>query len=406
MERYEHSRTGVISLYEEQLKRGFGSLRFDSFLEDEFRASYRLTNFVKSRLVIAFALLIVVVMSVGHIASGSTSEHPVTAGIYGLGAMLLALVLTLAVSYARSPRLYTACLGLCALAIGIAGTTVDVQASLVGQGYYFAGQIGWVLMIWMMFGLLFVPAAILTAAVSIIYVVAAVYAGLAPEEIYFESFMLLNANFLGGYSCYKIEHGARQTYLESNILAQRAERDGLTGLYNRRAFDEYVERIWRQSRREGSQLTVMLVDIDRFKAFNDLYGHQAGDDALRRVACVIADSVQRPLDFAARFGGEEFALVLYGPADKLGRIPERLRESVQKLNIDHERGVDAKVLTVSVGVAIADPDTNRSLAGVIQMADEALYQAKENGRNRVVVNKTSTTSIETGKFRAHARAAG
>jgi diguanylate cyclase (GGDEF)-like protein len=219
-----------------------------------------------------------------------------------------------------------------------------------------------------------------------------------------ESFMLLNVNMLGGYSCYKIEFGARQAYLDSNILSERAERDGMTNLYNRRAFDEYMERVWRQSRREQSQLTVMLIDIDFFKPYNDMYGHQAGDDALKSVARVIADSIQRPLDLAARYGGEEFALVLYGPAtDYMLRMPEALRAAVENLGIEHKGGAhDDNLLTISVGVAVVFPESNRSLAGAIQMADEALYQAKEKGRNRVVINQTATTNIETGRFRARA----
>jgi diguanylate cyclase (GGDEF)-like protein len=407
MAQLEYGLKGAVSLYEEQLKRGFGSLRFDAFLEDEFRTTYRIANFMKSRLVIALALLIVSLLSVMHALSGPVESHPPSVANFGIAIMIAALLVTIGVSYMRSARLYPTCLAFCALAIGFAGTLIDVEASAIGQGYYFGGQIGWILIIWMMFGFLFVPAAVLAATVSIVYVLAAVLVGLQPAEIYFETFMLVNLNLLGGYSCYKIEYGARKTFLESNILAQHAERDGLTGLHNRRAFDEFIERIWRQSRREREQLTVMLIDIDNFKAFNDLYGHQAGDDALRQVANVIADSIQRPLDFAARFGGEEFALVLYGSAtDYRGQMPEKLRETIRDLGIEHEQGADTEVLTVSIGVAVSDPDTNRSLAGVIQMADEALYQAKEGGRNRVVVHKTATTPIETGKFRARARAAG
>jgi diguanylate cyclase (GGDEF)-like protein len=324
---------------------------------------------------------------------------------HGTLVMLPALLIAMAASYLPSKAFYTGCLAFCGLAIGIAGTVVDVQASAIGQGYYFAGQIGWILMIWTMFGLLFLPTAILCAAVSLIYVAVAVAVGLPSEEVFMEAFMLLNVNMLGGYSCYKIEFGARQAYLDSHIMSQRAERDGMTNLYNRRAFDEYLDRVWRQSRREQTPLTVMLIDIDHFKPYNDIYGHQAGDDALKSVARCIADSVQRPLDLAARYGGEEFALVLYGPAnDYMQQVPEQLRAAVENLGITHKGGAYNDRLTISIGVAVVFPESNRSMAGAIQMADEALYQAKENGRNRVVVNQTATTTIETGRFRARASA--
>jgi diguanylate cyclase (GGDEF)-like protein len=406
MEQTKHTRTGAISLYEDQLMRGFGSLRFVDFLEADFRSRYLRENFYKSRMVIGLSLVVVIVMAVLNFASGTNAEALPAMAKYGTLIMLPALLVTIVASYFENKAFYAACLAFCGLAIGIAGTIVDVQASAVGQGYYFAGQIGWILMIWTMFGLMFLPTAVLCASVSLIYIAVAIAAGLPAEEIFMESFMLLNVNMLGGYSCYKIEFGARQAYLDSHILSQRAERDGMTSLYNRRAFDEYMDRVWRQSRREDCQLTIMLIDIDHFKHYNDMYGHQAGDDALKAVARTIADSVQRPLDLAARYGGEEFALVLYGPAnDYVQLMPEQLRASVEKLQIEHKGGAsEDKVLTISIGVAVVYPDSNRSLAGAIQMADEALYQAKEAGRNQVVMNQTATTTIETGRFRARKRA--
>ncbi len=139
------------------------------------------------------------------------------------------------------------------------------------------------------------------------------------QEALFTAVMLVGANGIGALACFEFEAVSRRSFLESRRLNDLADRDGLTGLYNRRAYNNYMERIWRQSRRDEGQLTIMLIDIDHFKAFNDFYGHQAGDDALKRVAEVIAMGAQRPLDFAARFGGEEFALVLYGPAQDFGR---------------------------------------------------------------------------------------
>ncbi|MCP4511419.1 MAG: GGDEF domain-containing protein, partial [Fuerstiella sp.] len=152
--------------------------------------------------------------------------------------------------------------------------------------------------------------------------------------------------------------------------------------------------------RENVPITVMLIDIDHFKPYNDLYGHQAGDDALKQVANVISGGVQRPLDLAARYGGEEFVLVLYGPTSEfIMNLPERLRREVLSLGTVHEAATHTKFLTISVGVAVISPDNGRSMAGAIQMADEALYQAKEEGRNRVVINQSGNTEIETGRFR-------
>jgi diguanylate cyclase (GGDEF)-like protein len=392
-------RKGASSLYEDQLNAGFESLRFGDFLEEEFREAYLQENFQKARLVIGLALIVVVVVTLINIFTVSGAAPMM--GRFGMLLMTPMLFLTMLASYSGNRFIYHSLLSLSALVIGIAGAVVDVQASLAGQGYYFAGQIGWIFIIWSMLGLLFTAAAGLCAVVSMIYLACATYVGLAAEQVFFEGFMLLNVNLLGGYSCYKLEFATRRTFLESRILSQQAERDGLTGLYNRRAFDEYIERIWRQSRRENTPVTIMLIDIDHFKPYNDLYGHQAGDDGLKEVAGIIANSVQRPLDLAARYGGEEFALVLYGPADEfVSRLPEKLRHDVLGLGTVHEAATHTKFLSVSIGVAIMHPDSGRSLAGAIQMADEALYQAKEEGRNRVVVNLSGSTELETGRFRA------
>lgn len=392
-------RKGATSLYQDQLQKGFEFLRFNDFLEDEFRDQYLKDNFQKSRIVIALALVVVVILTLSSLYSNDSSTSMM--GRFGLTLMTPMLLLTLFASFSRNKLVFQWLPALCALVIGVAGSVVDVQASLAGQGYYFAGQIGWIFIIWSMLGLMFTTAAALCAVVSLIYIGCATYVGLPNEQVFFEAFMLLNVNLLGGYSCYKYEYATRRTFLESNLLGELVERDGLTGLYNRRAFDEQIDRAWRQARRENSALTVMLIDIDHFKTFNDMYGHQAGDDALKQVAGVIAEGVQRPLDFAARYGGEEFVLVLYGPAiDYIHDLPERMRKQVLSLDIIHAGAADERVLTISIGVAVISPDSGRSLGGAIQMADEALYQAKEEGRNRVVVNESCHAEFETGRFRS------
>ena len=260
--------------------------------KQRFREDYLRENFQKSRLVIGLALIVTIVFTVVNLYSDESAVPML--GRFGFSLMVPMLLITLFVSYSGQRFIYQSLLLLSALVIGVAGAVVDVQASLAGQGYYFAGQVGWIFIIWSMLGLLFTAAAGLCAVVSLIYIVCAAFVGLPAEQLFFEGFMLLNVNLLGGYSCYKIEYGARRTFLESRILGQLVQRDGLTGLYNRRAFDEYVERLWRQSRRENVPLAVMLIDIDHFKAYNDLYGHQAGDDALKEVAYEIASGVQRP----------------------------------------------------------------------------------------------------------------
>jgi len=200
-----------------------------------------------------------------------------------------------------------------------------------------------------------------------------------------------------------MERLLRANFIENRLLNDIAERDGLTGLYNRRMFDNLTNRLWLQAQRDQESLQIILVDIDHFKAYNDLYGHQAGDTCIRRVASIIARAAKRPFDFCARYGGEEFALVLYAPSgSEPTSLPEQIRRDTMGLDIPHANADGTRMLTVSIGSATAQPNTKRSLAGLIQSADEALYRAKQLGRNRVLHVDSSESETPTGTFKVFA----
>ncbi len=374
-------------------------LSFSQFVEGEFRRVYAETNYPKIRPIL---VICAGVIFLGLIAAVMDANLSWQTAAFTLGVMLPTLMATLVMSYKEgSHNSYQVLLALTALCIGFVITSLTVRGSLHGAPYYFGAEVAWIFLVWLVLGLHFWYAAAIALTLSALYAWGMWHWHFQFQEAVFSGLTLLGVNVLGAYCCFKLESAVRQAFLESRMLNDLAERDGLTGLYNRRRYDRDVERLWRQSRRDQSQLTLLLVDIDHFKGFNDLYGHQAGDDALKRVAEVIASCAQRPLDFAARFGGEEFALVLYGPAQDFGReIPETLRRSVEELRIPHAESTTGAWLTVSVGVAIVSPGNERSLAGAIQLADEALYQAKEEGRNRVVVKESKSAHIQTGRFRA------
>lgn len=378
---------------------GAFTLNFNQFVEGEFRRVYAEASYAKTRLMLVIAASIIFVSLIAAVMRDNLSWQTAT---FLLGVTLPLIMATMVVSYKEgSHEAFQALLALTAFCIGLICTSITARASLHGAPYYFGAQVAWIFMIWFVLSLRFRYAAAVAWLLSFAYAWGTLRWQFPLAEVLFSSVLLLGVNIIGGYCCYKMEAAVRRAFVESRMLNDLAERDGLTGLYNRRRYDKDVEKLWRQSRRDQSQLTLLLVDIDHFKAFNDLYGHQAGDDALKRVADVIAGSAQRPLDFAARFGGEEFAVVLYGPAQDFGReIPETLRRNVEQLQIPHAESTTGPWLTVSVGVAIVSPGTERSLAGAIQLADEALYQAKEDGRNRVVVRESRNAHIQTGRFRA------
>jgi len=398
------ARENLNSPYYDQLKSGFAGLRFSDFVEEEFLSQYAQMSVLRSRFLLILAIGATLI-STGIEVSGQ-GGHPVIL-IFNILVMLPVLSAALLVSInPASHRLYRFLLVLSALLIGMLTTSVAMRASLDGMPYYFSILVTWVFVVWFILGLPFRHAAIAALTISVLYVFGVILWDFRFNEFVFTVTLLFFINVVGAISCYQFEHAKRRSFLDSRVLSQLAERDGLTGLYNRRSYDQYVERIWRQSRRENVQLTLILIDIDHFKAYNDHYGHQAGDDALKEVANVISLSAQRPLDFAARYGGEEFALILYGPDDEYGRErPEQLRESVRDLKILHADSATDQYLTVSIGVALVMPGSVRSLIGAIQMADEALYQAKEEGRNRIIV-KESDSHIQTGRFRSGKTATG
>ncbi|MBJ6124395.1 sensor domain-containing diguanylate cyclase [Microvirga splendida] len=176
-------------------------------------------------------------------------------------------------------------------------------------------------------------------------------------------------------------------------LAILATTDGLTGLANRRTFDRQLEAEWLRAARQKTPVSLLLIDVDQFKAYNDIYGHQAGDECLRNIAKTIAAVARRPGDLAARYGGEELAILLPG-ADEAdtAAIAEDLRAKVEALRVRHDANPPARILTVSIGSATRTPSLDRSRIGpddLITLADAALYRAKQNGRNCVASAKAA-----------------
>jgi diguanylate cyclase (GGDEF)-like protein len=178
-----------------------------------------------------------------------------------------------------------------------------------------------------------------------------------------------------------------RTHLElkrhRDLLENLSSLDGLTGIPNRRRFDEVARREWKQALRDRTPISLILIDIDAFKAFNDHYGHLGGDDCLKQVAAALSDAIRRPSDFLARYGGEEFVSLL-PRTDEAGAVlvAEGMRRAVIDLGIPHARSTAGSRLTISLGVATCVPNLDRNLSGFINEADRALYRAKDAGRDR------------------------
>ncbi|UJX39761.1 diguanylate cyclase [Desulfovibrio sp. JY] len=170
-----------------------------------------------------------------------------------------------------------------------------------------------------------------------------------------------------------------------DLLETLSMRDGLTGIPNRRRFDEYLDQAWRHAMRCNTTLSMIMADIDDFKAYNDAYGHMAGDECLRSVARALSGALRRPGDLVARFGGEEFAVVLEN-TDLRGalHLAESMRLAVIDIDIGHEDSRAAEVVTVSLGAATLTPKAGMTPEALVGAADRMLYAAKQAGRNRVL----------------------
>jgi len=169
-------------------------------------------------------------------------------------------------------------------------------------------------------------------------------------------------------------------------LEKLSRQDGLTGIANRRYFDSYLLTEVRRATREKAPVSLILSDVDHFKAFNDCYGHQAGDDCLRRVAAALSSAGRRPADLAARYGGEEFAIVLPGTVlEGAVDVAQAVSRVIGSLAIPHARSAVDRNVTLSQGIVSLIPEKETASEDLIQHADQALYQAKQQGRNRYVV---------------------
>ena len=182
----------------------------------------------------------------------------------------------------------------------------------------------------------------------------------------------------------RISHMKKELAKANSELQKRIHIDGLTGVHNRVGFDDALRRHWLQSKRDQSELCLIVLDVDHFKQYNDHYGHAGGDEVLRKVADALEHKARRPLDIVARYGGEEFAILL-PKTDAAGaeKVAQDMVNIIKQMAIPHEHSETADVLTISLGYAIASKA--KTVEALFDQADKAMYAAKHQGRNRVIL---------------------
>jgi diguanylate cyclase (GGDEF)-like protein len=223
---------------------------------------------------------------------------------------------------------------------------------------------------------------------------------LTPEQLYFGALWVLLGNGLGFAAANALHRGQRVQYAQKRVMQQLLATDALTGIANRRSFDEALDREWRRCGRAGLPLSLLMIDVDHFKAYNDRFGHQKGDECLRRIARALVDCIGQPDALIARYGGEEFVCLLPGIDQRsAAKMARRVTAAVDRAAIAHPTSLDSDRVTVSIGVATADTFTSEK-TDLLTLADELLYAAKNGGRNRTVAGELSFESPMQSVVRA------
>ena len=400
------SRADTPSLTE-QLQRGFHGLRFEGELEAAYRRDqfYDRLRYLRINLAVLAAICVVVIQVDRVVVPMIGRAAP---DLARTGIMLPLLLAGFGLTFLRRAHVWYPRYIAVAMAVALAGISwVTLSAWFIGEPRLFGRLILAIVAVYFVLGIDFRAAIGVNAFAFAGYAVLATMKDMAAVDLTHYLLTLSIANVICVAGAYNLEHARRTAWLEGQRLAESALQDGLTGIHNRRRFDEHMQLVWSQCVRERRPLALLLVDIDHFKDYNDRYGHQAGDEAMKAVAATLARCARRPLDLAARYGGEEFAVILFDVkrADA-ERIGAEALDAVRQLAVAHEASGTARVLTVSMGIACVQPLAPRSWAGVIQLADQALYAAKDGGRDRVAVLEQEYEHMQTGYFHRSAAAGG
>jgi diguanylate cyclase (GGDEF)-like protein len=366
-----------------QLRRGFGTLRFEPELEQQFRAYYWSAYRRGIRIGLFCGALIFALFAFRDIHA-LTPEVWHRTLLIRFGVMVPALLAAMPMTYRGELPSRSALLIWLAIYLvvgGLAGAILVSQA--YGQQIPYEGLILLIIFAYFLGGLRLYRAAACCVSVSFFYIAISYWQGMPGETVALRFNYLLVTNIIGIIGGYASEHLLRRVFLTERIAEFRATRDPLTLIPNRRAGTDHLVKVWRHAAREEVPLTVLMIDIDWFKSFNDTYGHIAGDECLVEVAQTLERHLRRPLDIVARLGGEEFLGVVYHAAERgAAQVCEELRRAIYALNIDHAGAPGTGRLTVSIGAASMVPTISLPAHHPMDLADRALYRAKAAGRNR------------------------
>lgn len=385
-----------------QLRRGFRWLRFEPGLERQFRDFFQERYLVRTRVAVGAGAALIALFALRDYRALPDDVWPWTVGLRVfliVPAMMMVYAATYIPALRRSLEWITVA-GV-SVAMGGLGAAIIVSA-MMGSPLPYEGMM--LVMVFAIFlsGLRFYKAVASTSVVAAGYLVARAVLDLPGAETTQEAYYMYGIGLIGLLGSYSLELSVRTNFLNEHIALFRAAHDPLTQLHNRRAALDHLQRAWRLAFRDRTSLAVALIDVDHFKRFNDRYGHGPGDTCLTEVAATLRDRVRRPMDMVARWGGEEFLVVLYDLNEaSLRMICEDLRQGVAALGIPHQDNGATATVTVSIGAAWVLPAAGaHTLESAIELADRALYRAKDGGRNRCEIDAPRMLARAAAKAQA------
>lgn len=360
-----------------------------SALEGEFRRHFIERMLPAARSALGLGLLLVTIGIALDRAllptAGAGQDVPIRV-MTGFLPLALALIATFRIkNRAWLPYLYVAVMLLTGVASMITGVLLPGSA---GQFSFWCVTFI-TLITYLLLGLTLRQGVLVGWPLLLAYVSSGLLVGTAPHALAYSAVFLVFLNLAGTGASFLLERDARELFNNRRELTRLVSTDGLTGLFTRRAFDRHLRQLWKQAQREYEDIAIVVADIDHFKLYNDCYGHKMGDDCIKAVASVLAASVNRPLDIVARYGGEEYVIVLYDPsAAFLDSFAQGLCQRVADLKIEHKGSEATQCVSLSIGAAITEKAGSITAEQLIRQADDALYEAKTQGRNRAVVYRS------------------
>ncbi len=370
-------------------------------MEADFRQHYleRMLPYVRASLSLGIAL-VVIVSIIDMLLTPRAFFEPVVP--LRLMTMLLPLAIAMgAAIFLKERRGLPYLLVGVSMVVGVAAIWIDTLATgndIPGASWPIVYII---FSAYLVLGLTFRQSVAVGWSLFVLFVAIGLAQGIPPPQLTYGALFLGGCNLVGSWGAFILERSARELFDDKRELVRLVHTDGLTGLFNRRTFDQHLRQVWKQAQREKNHIAVIVADIDHFKLYNDCYGHRMGDDCIKAVADVLANSVSRPLDMVARYGGEEYVILLYDPdPDFLQSYVQGLCHDVADLEVEHKASEALHSVSLSIGAALTDASSNVAADQLIRQADDALYEAKNQGRNRAIVYRTEWGQQTTANLAA------